>query len=65
MPHAGNQDSVEQIKTEVSQAMAACHQSLGKCPPEESARLKNILLEKIAVLSAYAELVSGTAGTVQ
>ena len=65
MPHAANQDSVEKIKTEVSQAMAAYHQSLGKCPPEESARLENILLEKIAVLSAYAELVSGTAGTVQ
>lgn len=65
MPQAANQNSVEQIKAEVSQAMAAYHQSLGKCPPEESARLESILLEKIAVLSAYAELVSGTAGTVQ
>lgn len=65
MPRVADQASVEQIKTEVSQAMAAYHQSLGKCPPEESARLENILLEKIAVLSAYAQLVSGSAGTVQ
>lgn len=65
MSRAAGQDSVEQIKSEVSQAMAAYHQSLGKYPPEESARLENSLLEKIAVLSAYAQLVSGSAGTVQ
>lgn len=65
MSHAADQDNVEQIKTEVSQAMAAYHQSLGKCSSEESERLENILLEKIAILSAYAQLVSGSAGTVQ
>lgn len=65
MSRPTHHNSVEQIKTEVSQAMVAYHQSLGQCPPEESARLEKILLEKIAVLSAYAQLVSGSAGTLQ
>ena len=46
MSHAADQDNVEKIKNEVSQAMAVYHQSLGKCPPEKSVRLENVLLEK-------------------
>lgn len=65
MDQEAEQLSIEKIKAEVLQAMSAYNQSLGKCTAVEIDLLEQILLEKISILSAYAQLVTGSAGTVQ